>query len=156
MSSLEGCVSIAGLPPHRGLILSLCFFEVPATDSPPPYDGDPPQDAAIDCEQIWEQVDLDVETEAGTFECPFKVTRPVGFYYAQLRAILFRKKQDEVFAQTEQFFFGRRPLAFGVTRDGVLTLPVAWPTVPLESLHTYGTFKPQTPRPWWKFWSPRS
>lgn len=30
MAKLEGTISIAGLPAHRGLIVSLCFFRVGA------------------------------------------------------------------------------------------------------------------------------
>jgi hypothetical protein len=36
MAKLEGAIAIAGLPPHRGLIVNLCFFSVGAADAPAP------------------------------------------------------------------------------------------------------------------------
>jgi hypothetical protein len=42
MATLEGTIAVAGLPPHRGLIVNLCFFPVGAADAPAPYGGDPP------------------------------------------------------------------------------------------------------------------
>ena len=32
MAELEGTITVAGLPPHHGLIVSLCFFRVEAAD----------------------------------------------------------------------------------------------------------------------------
>ena len=109
MARLDGKIAVSGLPAHRGLILSLCFYRVDDADAPAPHDGDPPAEAATDCHKVFEQVDLDVESDQATYDVSFSIERPAGFYYLQTRAILFRKEADKVFAQTEQVFFGRRP-----------------------------------------------
>jgi hypothetical protein len=59
MGKLAGTVSITGLPPHRGLMVSVCFYRVESAQSPAPHGGDPPAEAATDCEQIYKRVDLD-------------------------------------------------------------------------------------------------
>lgn len=152
MEKLEGTIAVTGLPPHRGLIVSLCFYPVEAPDAPAPYGGDPPAEAAVDCHEIVNQVDLDTETAQGTYELPFHLTRPAGFYYLQVRAILFRAQAGKVFAQAEQFFFGRRPVHVAPALEGTLTLPVAWPTLALEELHHHGTVTARAEKPWWRFW----
>lgn len=153
---LEGMIAITGLPPHRGMIVRLCFYRVDLADAPAPYGGDPPVGAATDCHEVVKHVDLNAESSQGACELPFRVARPAGFYYLQVRAILFRAPAGEVFAQAEQFFFGRRPVhvapEVAPEEEGVLTLPVSWPTQSLEELHTYGTMSPRTKRQWWRFW----
>jgi hypothetical protein len=144
MNALEGTVSISGLPPHRGLILNLCFYGVPAADAPAPYAGDPPAEAATDCHEVYKQVDLDTETARSGYELPFRVERPPGYYYLQVRAILFRTQGGKVFAQAEEFFYGRRPVAVPPAVTGRLTLPVSWPTESLDELHRYGTIQPRS------------
>ena len=42
MGHLNGSITLAGLPPHRGLILNLCFYRVSDANSPVPFGGDPP------------------------------------------------------------------------------------------------------------------
>ena len=37
MPTLDGTIAIAGLPPHRGLIVSLCFYRVEVADAPAPH-----------------------------------------------------------------------------------------------------------------------
>ena len=59
MGTLAGTVSLTGLPPHRGLILNLCLYSVPAADTPAPNAGDPPAEAATDCHEVYQQVNLD-------------------------------------------------------------------------------------------------
>lgn len=152
MAKLEGTVALTGLPHHRGLIVSLCFYRVEAAAAPAPHGGDPPAEAATDCHEIAKQVDLDTESERAAYDLPFGVERPAGFYYLQVRAILFRTRAGKVFAQAEQFFFGRRPVHVAPEAGDPLTLPVAWPTEALEELHHYGTVSPQSKRPWWRFW----
>src|SRR5689334_1550695 len=110
MAKLEGTIAVTGLPPHRGLIVSLCFFPVAAADTLPPYGGDPPAEAVTDCHGVFNQVDLDTELSQSVWNLSFVVERPPGFYYLQVRAILFRTQAGKVFAQAEQFFFTRRPL----------------------------------------------
>jgi hypothetical protein len=144
MGRLDGTVSISGLPPHRGLILNLCFYRVPAADAPAPYAGDPPAEAATDCHEVYKQVDLHTETDRSAYDLPFGVERPPGYYYLQVRAILFRTQGDKVFAQAEQFFYSRRPVEVPQAVDGRLTLPVSWPAQSLEELHHYFTVHPRT------------
>jgi hypothetical protein len=152
MAKLDGTIALAGLPPHRGLIVSLCFYRVEAADAPDPYGGDPPAEAATDCHEIAKQVDLNAESSQAAYDLPFGIERPAGFYYLQVRAILFRTQAGKVFAQAEQFFFGRRPVHVGSEAEGKLTLPISWPTQALEELHSYGTVSPQGKRTWWRFW----
>jgi hypothetical protein len=143
MTKLEGTIAIRGLPPHRGVIVNLCFFPVGAADAPAPYGGNPPGEAVTDNHEVAKQVDLHTELSQAAYDLPFFVERPTGFYYLQVRAILFRTQSGKVFAQAEQFFFARRPLAVTGERLGHLTLPVPWPQIPLEELGTYGVIQPQ-------------
>jgi hypothetical protein len=152
MPKLEGTISMSRLPANRGLIINLCFFAVAGPDAPAPYNGDPPAEAASDYDKVFEQVNLEKESQDSAVEIGFSVERPAGYYYVQVRVILFQAKEGKVFAQAEQFFFGKRPLVFGAESQGNVTLPVEWPTIPLEDLHHYRTIRPQKKRPWWKFW----
>ena len=152
MAMLEGTISITGLPPHQGLIVNLYFYAVATPDAPPPYNGDPPAEAATDSEKVFERVDLDQESHETTFAHPFGIERPAGYYYVQLGVILFRKRDGKVFAQVEHFSFGKRPLHVAAEQEGTMLLPVLWPTEPLDALHHYGTVTPQKKRPWWQFW----
>ena len=140
-----GEIEIADLPPHFGLTVSLAFFPVSAPDAPAPYDGDPPGDAVIDCAELYNEVDLDIEVNQATRTIPFSIERPAGNYYLLLRTLLYRKQDEKVFAQAEQFFFGRRPLTLLDDLPSV-TLPVEWPSIPLDELGHYGTIEPQKGR----------
>jgi hypothetical protein len=152
MSRLEGTISITGLPPHRGLIVHVCFFPVAGPDAAAPHDGDPPAEAATDCDKVFERVDLNKESQQTAFEHHFGVERPSGYYYVQVRAIFFQTRDGRVFAQAEQFFFRNRPIQIVPKPGGELTFPVRWPAQPLEALHHYHTISPQRKRPWWRFW----
>ena len=143
MAKLEGTIAVSGLPPHRGLIVSLCFFPVKAADVPAPYGGDPPAEAVTDSHEVYKQVDLNAESSQPAYDLPFEVERPAGFYYLQVRAILFRTQAGKVFAQAEQFFFARRPLALTEPPLGSITLPVEWPQIPLDELGSYGVVEPR-------------
>lgn len=143
MARFEGTIAVTGLPPHRGLIVNLCFFPVESGDAPAPYGGDPPAERVIDCHEVAKQVDLHTESSQFTYDLPFVVERPAGFYYLQVRAILFRTQAGKVFAQAEQFFFARRPLPLTEEPLGQITLPVQWPQIPLDELGTYGVVKPR-------------
>jgi hypothetical protein len=142
MAKLEGTIAVTGLPPHRGLIVNLCFFPVGAADAPAPYRGDPPAAAVTDCHEVAKQVDQHTESSQSAYDLPFVVKRPVGFYYLQVRAILFRTQAGKVFAQAEQFFFARRPLPLTEAPCGHVTLPVQWLQIPREELGTYGVVEP--------------
>jgi hypothetical protein len=142
MAKLEGTIALTGLPPHCGIIVKLCFFPVEAAESPAPYGGDPPASAVTDSHDIANQVDLYTESSQPGYDLPFAVERPAGCYYLQVRAILFRMRGSEVFAQIEPFFFARRPLQLTEMPLGRITLPVQWPQTPVEKLNTYGVIKP--------------
>ena len=142
MITINGHIAISNLPPHRGLIVSLAFYEVEGMDSNPPYDGDPPVEAVSDCPELYSRVDLESETTEKLRTIPFTIEHAKGYFYLQVRAILFRKKDEKVYAQTEQFFFVRRPLEL---IDGIVsvTLPIEWPAISLEELQKYGTIEPR-------------
>jgi hypothetical protein len=147
MAKLEGMIAVAGLPPHRGLIVNLCFFRVGSAETPAPYGGDPPGEAVYDSHEVAKQVDLHTESSHSAYDLPFVVERPAGFYYLQVRVILFRAQAGKVFAQAEQFFFARQPLPLTDEPMGSITLPLQWPQIPLEELGTYGIVKPQGHKP---------
>jgi hypothetical protein len=119
------------------------MFRVGAATDPAPYGGDPPATAATDSHDVFTQVDLNTERSQPAYELPFLVERPPGFYYLQVRAILFRHERGKAYAQAEQFFFARRPLPLSDEPLGVVTLPIRWPQIPLEDLGTYGVMVPR-------------
>jgi hypothetical protein len=96
-----------------------------------------------DSHEVAKQVDLHTELSQSAYDLPFVVERPAGFYYLQVRVILFRTQAGKVFAQAEQFFFARRPLPLIGEGLGHITLPVPWPQIPLEELGPYGVIEPQ-------------
>lgn len=152
MGRLDGTIAVTGLPAHRGLILTVCFYPVSGPGSPAPHGGDPPAEAAIDCHEVVNDVHPHEESDQAAYDFPFGIDRPAGHYYLQVRAILFRDKGDSLFAQAEQFFFSRRPFEVMQAGGDRVTLPVAWPGLPLEELHHYGTVHPEPARSWWRFW----
>jgi hypothetical protein len=147
LGKVQGVIALSGLPPHQGVILNVCFYQVNAADSPPPYGGQPPPTAAVDLYKVYEDVHLDKESTATTREHPFSLEHPRGFFYVEVRAILFRKREDNQFAQAEQFFYGVRPLKISETVEASMTFPVSWPVDNLERLMTFGILRPQTPPP---------
>lgn len=152
MPALVGNLVLSGLPPHLGMLVSLCFFAVKDRDSPAPYNGDPPTEAATDLEEIVNNMPLKNESRATSFEQNFQAERPAGYYFVQVRVVLFQKRGGKIFGQLETFFFSKRPICFDSTMEQQVTFPVMWPDIPLENLHTYGVFKPSKKRPWWRFW----
>jgi hypothetical protein len=143
MVRLDGTVSISGLPAHLGLIVNLCFLRVRGPDAAPPYGGDPPSEAAIDLHKVWERVDFEKESVESSVEQTFSLKHAPGHYYVQVRAILFRSKAGQPFAQVEQFFFGRTVLHITAGMEAT-KFPIVWPTRPLEDLHYYGTMTPES------------
>jgi hypothetical protein len=144
MKALGGHVAITNLPPHRGMIVYLAFFKVDGPQSVAPYNGDPPTDVVTDCPELYNKVDLEVESRNTSCEIPFSIKHAAGHYYIQVRALLFRKHDGKVLAQSEQFFFGRRPLSLLEDLPSV-TLPVEWPSIPVEDLNHYGEINPRKP-----------
>lgn len=149
---ITGAVEVTRLPPHRGVILSLYFFPVANEQSPPPHNGDPGPDDLGDYAEICNDVDINVETSQEARDFPFVITPPTGCYYFQVRVVLFRKQGEKHLAQTEQFFFNRRPLWITGTPVEGLILPIEWPDIPIENLYYYETIRPKANRPWWRFW----
>jgi hypothetical protein len=152
MATLEGTVSIGGMPPHRGALVDLAFFRVAAADADPPYGGEPPAEACGDAVEVCAEGLADADGRETTREWPFEATRTPGYYYVQLRVVLYREHRGNMYAQSEQFFFRRRPVH--VPEEGLagITFPVVWPPEPIDELHQYGTVHPERPRPWWRFW----
>ena len=147
MPRLAGAISLTGLPAHRGLILNVCFFAVKGPDATAPYNGDPPPDAATDCDKVFERVDLETESNDTRFDHTFNADRPTGYYFVQVRAILFRMQAGKVVAQAEQFFFGDRPVQIASEANAPVPFPVSWPALPVEELQHYGTVSPQSKKP---------
>jgi hypothetical protein len=54
-----------------------------------------------DSHEVAKQVDLHTESSQSVFDLAFVAERPAGFYYLQVRAILFRIQAGKVFAQAE-------------------------------------------------------
>ena len=152
MAKIEGKISITGLPPHRGLIVNLCFFPVARPDAPVPYDGNPPSQAVTESHKVYENVNLDHETTASSVEISFATEGQLGYCYIQLRAVLFRKENEKVFAQAEQFFFKQQPLHIDSGYVAGVVFRVTWPTTRVEEMEHYGTVKPTGKRSWWKMW----
>jgi hypothetical protein len=130
------------------VIVNLAFFQVANADEPPPFGGDPSPDQVMDSIEVLSDVHFELERSEDTLEHAFAVDHPEGLYYLQVRVFLFRKGHDGMTAQAEQFFFGKRPVP--IPCQGV-TMPIPWPDIPIESLHTYGAIHPRK-RPWWRFW----
>ena len=152
MAIIEGKIALTGLPPHRGLIVTPCFFPVTGPSAPVPYDGEPPGGAATESHVVYEAVNLDHESTESSVEIAFAAERPLGYWYIQLRAVLFRKGSGKVFAQAEQFFFRRRPLHVDSEYVAGVFIPMTWPSTRIEDLGHYGTVHPARKQPWWKFW----
>jgi hypothetical protein len=92
---------------------------------------------------VIESVDLERESRRSSVEYAFSMEREPGYYYAQVRVILFLERGGSVLAQAEQFFFGRQPVRIGGEKEDQITFPVSWPTTAIEKLHRYGTIKPR-------------
>jgi hypothetical protein len=142
---IDGVIALSGLPPHRGLILTVCFYEVGSLDAPVPFDGRPPADAVRDAVKVLDDVDLEKESTATSRDHPFSLEHPVGYFYVEVRAILFRKRDENLVAQAEQFFYSKRPLRIREANNMSMTYPVVWPADSAERLKAFGVVKPQTP-----------
>jgi len=156
MAAFQGTIAISDMPPHRGIIVNLCFFSVPEVDASPPYDGDPPAEKATDCQEVLHDVHPDEERSEAGRECSFSLQRDEGYYFIQIRVILFRQNEGRLLAQAEQFFFRRRPLVVSAAYSPAVTFPIRWPDTDLGELHHYGTIAPRKTRPWWRFWTSSS
>ena len=143
MARVTGEVSIANLPRHRGIMVSLCFFKVPgAESSPPDVDRIDPRELR-DIQLLAKEVDLERDSRRIAFLNSFEFHHPEGFFYLQLRVVLFRKAADSVAAQAEQFLFNRRPLEIHEGLIKPVLLSVSWPSTPLGELHRHASFYPE-------------
>src|SRR5579862_1323312 len=142
---IEGVLALSGLPPHRGLILHLVFYEVGGPDVPPPYDGRPPAEAAKDVVNVLDDVNVDVESTAAVREQKFALEHPTGWFYVEVRAVLFRKRETNLIAQVEQFFYSKRPLRIREAGNTPMTYPVAWPADNEERVKKFGIARPDMP-----------
>ncbi len=141
-SRIGGVIKFSDLPFHFGLIVHLSLYEVESPKSPAPYGGDPPAEAATDLHKLYEGVDLDVEIQCRSFDLPFDLRHKPGYYFLEVRSILFQKESGKVFAQAEQAFFGAGPVRIGGNPQEPVELPVAWPATPLKDLPRYGSRHP--------------
>ena len=145
-----GEIAFTNLPPNFGMIVSLQLFPVSGADAPVPYEGDPPADVVTDNAELCKPVDLHTENPQPTRNIPFLLKRAEGHYYFQVRAILFRKNttdandSESLVAQVEPFFFARSPLALFEDLKGV-RLTIEWPSVAIEDMENYATFRPGLP-----------
>jgi hypothetical protein len=141
MKTLSGKIELNNLPPHRGLSVNIAFFLVQGENATKPFRGDPPGNAIKDVERVFEAVDFAKEITVSSREIPFSLSRPPGYYYIQSRFILYRIQDNKVYAQAEQFFFGKRTLPLFDDISGII-LPAEWPSIPLSELSIYRTFQP--------------
>lgn len=142
LKQFNGQISIKNLPPNYGLIVSLQFFEVDNLDAGAPLDEEILAEDRIDCIQIYSEVNLDLESQESLINIPFSIEHYIGYFYIQVRVIMFRKNQNRAFAQLETFFFGSRPLPFLDNLTSII-FPVEWPSVPVEQLENHNRFTPQ-------------
>jgi hypothetical protein len=143
MVRLSGRVSIADLPPHRGIVLNLCLFKVSGTNAKPPFGSDPPAEAVTDCHKVAESLHINEESKQPSFEQTFAIKHSPGYYYLQVRALLFREREGSLFCQAEQFFFSKKPVWIFHEAEEETVLSIAWPKRALEELHYYGTMTPK-------------
>ncbi len=92
-----------------------------------------------------EHVHLHEESREPQVELPSDLEHKAGYYYVEVRVVLFREHEGRILAQLKPFFFRRRPVVIGPESPGQVTFPVAWPEIPLEELRHYRTFSPKKP-----------
>ena len=102
--TLSGIVEVDKLPSHFGLSVNLVFFPVSDADDPAPHNGDPPADAVTDSDQLYNEVDLDIEIVDSKRTIPFSLSKLEGYYYIQVRILLYRKQGNKLFAQGRTVF----------------------------------------------------
>lgn len=135
--TLKGEVVLRGLPPHKMYSVSVTFFPVTSAASPPPFGGDPPPERWTDDSSVKEAEEPDDKPLHFSFE------RVAGFYYLGVSVIAYLERDGKMFAQVEQFFPMSRPCEIRAGSEQQVQLPVAWPDIPFDELHTYGTVHPQ-------------
>jgi len=142
MAKVTGSVSVADLPPHLGIMASLCFFEVSGPEDARPDPESLPPEESDDVHLLAKEVDLEKTARRVAFIKPFEIEHKPGFFYIQLRVVLFRDSGKGVVAQVEPFFFNRRPLHVEESPQPPVLFSVSWPPTPLDRLHRHGRIRP--------------
>ncbi len=142
LKKFSGQVSLTNLPPHRGLIISIAFFKVDGLHSDVPFGGNPSGEEISDVTEIYNNVNLELDMTDTSMAAPFSLNREKGYFYIQARVILFRKKDEKMYAQAEQYFYSQRPILLNDDLSSVV-LPVKWPAIPIEELGLYEKIKPK-------------
>ena len=117
-----------------------------SADAPAPYGGDPPAEAVTDSHEVAKQVDLYTESSRPEYDLPFAVERPAGFYYLQVRAILFRSRRARCSPRPSSSSSpGGRCRS---TSNRLAGSRCRWSgrRIPLEELGSYGVVEPRGER----------
>jgi len=117
--------------------VTVTFFPVGSSSSPPPFDGDPPANKWTDTASVKEAEEADDKPLGFCFQ------RSSGFYYLGVGVIAFLERDGKMFAQVERFFPMARPCQIQPGVEQRIELAVAWPDIPFDQLHTYGTVHPR-------------
>ncbi len=134
--TFAGEVVLRGLPPHKMYSVTVTFFPVASASSPPPFNGDPPADKWTATVAVKEAEDPDGKPLRFCFQ------RTPGYYYVGVGVIAFLERGGKMFAQVERFFPMTRPSEIQAGVEQHVQLAVAWPDIPFDDLHTYGTVHP--------------
>jgi hypothetical protein len=134
---LTGTVIVRGLPPHKAYSVSITTFRVPSASSPPPYGGDPPVDRYTNDEPVKEA------DEAEDKPLSFRLSRAEGSYFLGVGVIAYLDRDGKMFAQVERFLPMTRPCQVMSGCEHQVEVVVAWPAIPFEDLHAYGTIHPR-------------
>lgn len=134
--ALTGDVLLRGLPPQKMFSVTVTFFPVGSASSPPPFDGDPPTDKWTDTASVKEAEEPDDKP------LRFRCERAAGYYYLGVGVIAFLERDGKMFAQVERFFPMNRPCEIQAGGEQQIQLPVSWPDISFDELHTYGTVHP--------------
>jgi len=139
---LQGTVEIDVVPPFLGYHINLYLFKVKSQNSQWPFIDyyAPKESPRIDIE-IAHKSDFNQEDTTGTISVDFCLFCTVGWYYIQLNFILYRRHNDKMYAQVENFPFHKRPVVISSEAMSIV-LPISWPQIPVEDLGVYGRMKP--------------
>ena len=129
---VTGKIQFADLPPHRGLIVSLMFFEVSGPTSDPPMALFAKGSETMHRWQVFKQVDLCVDSYSFK-DVPFQIDHSRGYFYLLVSAILVQLHNGTAVAQVEAFPFHQRPLPLIEDLPSV-TLPIRWRETTLENV----------------------
>ena len=141
-NELKGTIEIDGVPPFLGYNISLSLFRVKDPSAEWPFPNDIPPKARRTEHELAKINHFDQEDTTGVINVDFLLSCVASSYYLQLNVILYRKKNNEMYAQVERFPFAKRPIEIPPDVQRSIILPVSWPTIPIEDLGVYGIMKP--------------